>query len=423
MKKQKLSFQKLFENDTFIKVFSLLVAIFAWFAVMISQKTDMNATIDNVPVKISYEGSVPQGLGLQRIGDAEITVTVYVTGKTSKVQRLTADDFNATIALNNVNQAQTYTLPIEVTKKNNDPDYQITGWSELMVPLSFDKIVTKQFPVQVSTPKLSAADGYIMHAPYVDEENIVVSGPQNTIRKIDRCVITLNQEEELTDFLTVTGVPILLDVNGATVDSEYLTVEPGSLEVTVPVYKTKRMDLRLEFVNIPRGFPIERLNYTLSQNGVAVAAAADIIDNQDEIVIGPVDFRTVDIGKEISLDVTLPAGFTNVENVTNVTVTFPTYGLASKTLSVPETNFVLENIPTGFNAQVVSRGLDNVKLVGDSAVINSLSPDDLVASVDLSQVTAKRGQYTVTVKVYCQNKALAWAVGEYAVNVSLTERE
>ena len=165
MKKQKLSFQKLFENDTFIKVFSLLVAIFAWFAVMISQKTDMNATIDNVPVKISYEGSVPQGLGLQRIGDAEITVTVYVTGKTSKVQRLTADDFNATIALNNVNQAQTYTLPIEVTKKNNDPDYQITGWSELMVPLSFDKIVTKQFPVQVSTPKLSAADGYIMHAP------------------------------------------------------------------------------------------------------------------------------------------------------------------------------------------------------------------------------------------------------------------
>ena len=251
----------------------------------------------------------------------------------------------------------------------------------------------------------------------------MVSGPQNTIRKIDRCVITLNQEEELTDFLTVTGVPILLDVNGATVDSEYLTVEPGSLEVTVPVYKTKRMDLRLEFVNIPRGFPIERLNYTLSQNGVAVAAAADIIDNQDEIVIGPVDFRTVDIGKEVTLDVTLPAGFANIENVTSVTVTFPTYGLASKSLSVPESNFVLENIPTGFNAQVVSRGLDNVKLVGDSAVISGLSPDDLVASVDLSQVTAKRGQYTVTVKVYCQNKALAWAVGEYAVNVSLTERE
>ena len=114
---KKTSFQELFDNNVFVRIFAVVVAIVAWFAVSISQTPERNRTIVNVPVSINYEGSIPQTLGLQRIGDTEFTVTVYVTGKNSKVQKLTADDFIATVSLNNVNQAKEYTLPIEVTKK------------------------------------------------------------------------------------------------------------------------------------------------------------------------------------------------------------------------------------------------------------------------------------------------------------------
>ena len=103
MKKLKISFQSLFDNDQFTMVFAILAAEIAWFAVMMSQMTDTNRTIYNVPVQINYEGSIPQSLGLQRIGDTEIMISVNVTGKASKVQRLTADDFSASISLNSVN--------------------------------------------------------------------------------------------------------------------------------------------------------------------------------------------------------------------------------------------------------------------------------------------------------------------------------
>lgn len=106
----KISFQQLFDNDIFVRVFAVIVAIVAWFAVSISQTPERNRTIVNVPVSINYEGSIPQTLGLQRIGDTEFTVTVYVTGKNSKVQKLTEDDFIATVSLNNVNQAKEYTF-------------------------------------------------------------------------------------------------------------------------------------------------------------------------------------------------------------------------------------------------------------------------------------------------------------------------
>lgn len=201
----KISFQQLFDNDIFVRVFAVIVAIVAWFAVSISQTPERNRTIVNVPVSINYEGSIPQTLGLQRIGDTEFTVTVYVTGKNSKVQKLTEDDFIATVSLNNVNQAKEYTLPIEVTKKTEDSDYRINSWSNTEITLTFDKIVTRQMTLEVSTPKLSAADGYILEKPYADVETITVSGPQNVVNRIDRCVMTLDNEGELTDSLTASG--------------------------------------------------------------------------------------------------------------------------------------------------------------------------------------------------------------------------
>lgn len=419
---KKTSFQELFDNNVFVRIFAVVVAIVAWFAVSISQTPERNRTIVNVPVSINYEGSIPQTLGLQRIGDTEFTVTVYVTGKNSKVQKLTADDFIATVSLNNVNQAKEYTLPIEVTKKTEDADYRINSWSNTELTLTFDKIVTKQLTLEISTPKLSAADGYILEKPYADTENFTVSGPQNVVNRIDRCVMVLDNEGELTDSLTVTGTPTLLDKNGAAVTSEYLSVEPGDVEVTVPVYRTKKLTLEPQFVNVPKGFPLDKLRYTLSQNAIMVAAANDIVDNQDSVILGPIDFRTVDIGKEMTLDVTLPAGFLNTENVTSVTITFPTYGLTSKTFSVPRNNFVFENMPSGFEAELTINQLENVKIVGHSTVLNSMTSDDLVASIDLSQVTAKKGQYTVPVRVYSQNRVLAWAVGEYTTVITLREK-
>ena len=130
----------------------------------------------------------------------------------------------------------------------------------------------------------------------------------------------------------------------------------------------------------------------------------------------------MDIGKEMTLDVTLPAGFINTENVTSVTITFPSYGMTSKTFSVPRSNFVFENVPAGYDAILTTSSLENVKIVGDSTIMDSLTSDDLVASIDLSQVTAKKGQYTVPVRVYCQNRVLAWAVGEYTTVITLQEK-
>ena len=138
-------------------------------------------------------------------------------------------------------------------------------------------------------------------------------------------------------------------------------------------------------------------------------------------MVGPIDFRDIDIGSEIVVPIELKAGIKNVEELAEVSVKFPSYGYSSKNLELA--NFVLENVPTGYEAKLVTERLRDVKIVGSSSVLNNLTSEDLVAIVDISPYAEKSGRYQAVAKIYCQGSVVAWAVGDYSVNVDVRKKQ
>ncbi len=416
-----VTIQSLFNNNKFVALLSIVGATLLWFTVCMQQTTNFNGTISNVPVSISYDNSMAQDLGLELIGDIKTTVDVHVTGTRYAITSLEADDFNARISLSTVTKAGNYTLSIEVIPKASSSDYMITSWSPAEVELTFDKIVSKTLPLEINTPGLTAAEGYLMETAYADFDYVTITGPQTEVNKVSHCIVNISAEQELSETFTTTGTVTLVDEMGAAILSENIEYDHSSVAVTVPIYKTRELPLNVEFINVPRGFPIEQLGYTLSRNSILVASPSETIDNVDAITVGPIDFREIDIGTELTLDITLNAGLKNVENVTSVTVTFPTYGLSARTLDLD--NFVFENVPVGVDITPLSDSIEDIRVVGDSSIIADLTQEDLVGIIDLSQYSLSRGRYTVSVKVYVQGKVLAWAVGEYSLSIDVVPKE
>lgn len=420
-KRPKIDFRNLFNNNTFVLIFSIVMGIIVWFTISVDQRPNANTFITDVPITINYENSTAKDLGLEIIGDPQYTTDVQVNGKKYKITRLKPENFTAQVSLANVTEPGEYTLPVQVIRKESDPEYSVISWTTTEVKLKFDKVITKQFPIEIIAPGLSAAEGYLMETPYADIDFLTVKGPEADVNKIDRCVINIDTEDELTESFNTSGAVVLLDKNGDEVKSDQLDMDNRDLiSVTIPIYKAKTLPLQVEFVNVPRGFPISELSYTLSRSSLLIASPSETIDTLDTITVGPIDFRTIDVGSEITLDINLKAGLKNVENVENVTVKFPTYGLSSKTLEV--SNFVLENVPSGYDVEVLTERLKNVKIVGATGVLQSLSSDDLVGIVDASQDAVKTGRYNVSVKIYCQGGVLAWAVGEYTVDINVQQK-
>lgn len=418
---RRLSFQALFNDNRFVAVLAIVASIILWFVVYLQQENDITTTITNVPITINYENSMAQDLGLEIIGDVPTKVDVTVSGDRYTVMSLDENSLRAQVSLSSVMKAGTYTLKINVSQVVTTENYTITGQSTEEMQVTFDQIITRTFPIEINAPGLTASEGYLMETAYADIDYITVTGPQAELEKISRCVVTLSLERELSETLTTSGTLVFLDESGAAVDTANLKYEQEDVTVTIPIYKTKYLDLKVEFVNIPKGFPIEQLGYTLSRNSILVASPSETIDNIESITVGPIDFREIDIGKEISLDITLNAGLKNVENVNTVVVTFPSYGLTTRTLDVD--NFIFENLPAGYEVSPLTAKLEGVRIVGDSSIVSEMTSEDLVGMIDLSQYSIGKGRYTVSAKIYVQGKVLAWAVGEYTVDIEVTQKE
>ena len=58
--KSKISFESLLNNNRFLLVLSLVIALAIWVWVAIDKSPEVQTVITNVPVKINLENSVPQ---------------------------------------------------------------------------------------------------------------------------------------------------------------------------------------------------------------------------------------------------------------------------------------------------------------------------------------------------------------------------
>ncbi len=417
----KIDFRNLFNNNTFVAVFSIVVSIIVWFSIYVDQRPNSNTFITDIPVTVNYENSMAKDLGLEIIGDIQYTTDVQVNGKKYKVTRLTADDFIAQVSLANVTEPGEYTLPVQVIRKESDPEYSVISWTTTEIKIKFDKVISKDFPIEIIAPGLTAASGYLMETSYTDLEYLPVKGPEAVVNRIKRCVVNISAKDELKESFTATSNISILDENDEEVKDDQLIVEnQGIVSVTIPIYKVKTLPLQLEFINVPKGFPIQKLRYTLSKSSIVVASPSETIDSLEAVMVGPVDFRDIDIASEFTFPIELKAGIKNVEALEEVIVSFPSSGYTSKNLEV--SNFILENVPAGYEVNVLTERLKNVKIVGNSLQLKNITSDDLVALIDVSQSSVTAGRYTMTAKVYCQGSVVAWAVGDYSVSINVKKK-
>ena len=80
-KNTKYTLSSLLANNRFLLIASFIISFVLWVWVAIEQSPEVQRVINNVPVSIKYENSVPEKLGLQIFGKSDFTIDITVTGK------------------------------------------------------------------------------------------------------------------------------------------------------------------------------------------------------------------------------------------------------------------------------------------------------------------------------------------------------
>lgn len=421
MKIPKFHLDSIWQNNTFFKVISVLIACIIWVVVAMNMKTDIPREIQEVPVTMDSQTSFITRMGLTIIGEEDLFVDVTIEGQRLVVGSIKPEDIAVSVDLSLVNGAGSFSLPL-VAENVSGKDFTISSISPSTVNLKFDRMVTKKFNVDLKMEGLVVPEeGYLMEEAVVSPTQVSVTGPDTDIAQIAQCVVSIDHEGSLTKTTEFTSDIILLDKDGNEIDSSGLTMDVKQAEVTVPILKTVDLPVKVEFLNAPDGLNLEELKYTISNETITVAGPVDEIDNYSEILLGYIDFKSLDLESNFTFDVELPDNFTNVAHTETVTVTFDWTDMVAKEFTV--TNLSLLNVPTDYDARLLTNRITRVRIIGPAQVLETMTSDDLVAQIDLSKRSVETGQFKTAVTISAPAKNLVWAVGDYTAVVVISEKE
>lgn len=411
-----LNISRLFYNKTFCKIVSIIGAVLIWAAVTLTFKTESEKVFRNVPIDFSVEGTAVAALGLSTFDHSQDSVNIRLSGSRGALNSVSKDDFSVTLSVGRVTTAGKHTIRVDVSLKEQIGNLTIVDYSPKSIQVNFDKLAAKTLSITTDISNLSAEDEYMLDKGYPSSQEVTLSGPESVVNTITSCVASINDKKRvIKETITVPSVPLVLyDENGNVVSNSNIILDKEVVDISVPVLKIRELPIAAHFINKPSNFSDVDFSYTLSTTEIEVAGPAETIDAMSQIDVRYVDLKAVKPGDTIPLNVELPSGFINVANVTTVDVTIPSNNMQEKKFTVNQ--FKLIGTPEDKNVSLVTKRLNNVVLVGERDIINSITAQDIVVEVDLSSVTLSSGTTTIpaTITVPSQ-KGVFWAYGSYEV--------
>lgn len=412
----------LMHNKTFLVILSLLSAVIIWFTVVTVVSDEGMHTIQGVPVNINVQAGVLGQMGLNPIEGGETTVEAVVFGSRRVIGGVSVEDITVTASLAGVSGAGTYELSL-VANNSSDKDFEILSISPASMTVKFDRFVDKTFyPEYELTGDYSIPDGYLLESISTSPDEIVVSGPEKDVANISKIIAFAEFSGILEQTTSSEAVLHFLDKNNEeiNINPEQIKLSEDNTKVIMSLLRTKPLNARFEYMNVPKSFPVEQLKSKMSIDSIYVAGPTNVVGNYEDLLTGYIDISEITPeNKSFSFDVNLPESFINTENVEYVQVDFDLEGYVERDYYVR--NIVVMNVPVSYDLNVLSQQI-TVKMVGPEEVLDNLTAGDIVAEIDISDRTIKTGQYMTPVKISVPNGALAWAVGDYNTAVIVRER-
>lgn len=425
----KFNFSKLLDNKRFLMIFSLALSAVAWMLIVTYISTIESNTISNVPVDFEIgqeEYLVPKNLKVITKEDLKVRVEVRADRKILSALKQDPESLSIYADLSEIPQKGTYEVPLRANIASAR-GVTILSITPSTATLRVDQQTTKTFTIVPEIRGLSVPENYVAQSTRITPKTIDITGPDTDIQSIDRCVAEVNYTGPLTKTDTRRCKIKLYRADGSEISTESLILETDSIDVIVPVYKQKQLKVTFDFTGYPQGFPLDQFHYTFSTDTITVAGLESVVDKMsDELSIGYVALNEIDEGRILTFEVSLPNGVEAVDAPETITVSFDLEEIASANFTIPDTNIFLKNVPVNFDASLMTKSINNVRFLGDKDILETLTAQDIVAEIDLSNKELATGPYNLPVTISAPGKGFVWAVnnsnGAYMAVVSIQEK-
>jgi len=407
--------------DFALRIIAVIAAIIVWFILAITQYPTINKTINKVPVNLSLENTIAKEKGLSALNFKDITVDVEIKGMNYEIGNYKAGDLSATVDVSKVTKEGQYVLDIDVKSNHSSDSCTIVSVSPSTVAVEFDRISQKSIQLEVESPSVSAADGFSLSEAAVSPNKITLNGPVNSLAKVTRAVAKVNSSAKLSEDRSFKADEIVLyDAdNNVVTDSSITRDENQTFTASFIVYKKKTLKLKLDITGAPENFDVSSLPITYSQQEITINTPNLGDKDSETLIIGTVPLSQLRLGWQQTFDIPLSSGEVNLSGESKVTVTLDSGDYTTNICRVSQ--IITKNKPDGKQVEIETKSLPAVTIIGPSSDLENLQDNDLVASVDLSDVS-RNGSYSKAATISISGHSKVWCFGSNEVQVAVSDR-
>ncbi len=425
MADKKTKLHSMLESNKFALAFSFVLAFVIWISVAMVFSPQTQRVIEDVPVKIVMENSVPEKFGLQLFGQTEFFVDVTITGKRYVVgaKNVNADSIEVIAETGYVDSAGKKTLDLRASLVDTTADYKIEAISADYIEAYFDEYKEAKFPIELKLDYDGEiiSEGYIQGEPIItiDSETVKevkITGAAQQINRIKNVFAYVELKEPLTETMVLDTEVVPTDEYGTSL--KYIKIngeDTLNAIVTIPVLKTGELNTGVDFSGVPSMYVINPLQTDIYPARVVVGMPADTLEDTSVLTLDEIPFSSLDAKQNVFVFLKDDVENSNrkiLDEVNEFKVLIDLSHLSKKKIEISTQNIELLNKDAAKDISFRNRTL-TVDVVGPADALENITADDIIAQINLSNINMVDGVNEVEVKASLKNSVTSWVFGTY----------
>ena len=409
------------KNKVMSMLLSLAIALGLWVYVITTVSPGSKDTISGIPVVFEGETALKEK-GFMVTSENNVTVSLELSGNRSDLAKLDKNNITIKVDLTKIYDPGDHQLSYTPSFPADVPSGSITVENKYpgTVAVTVENKETKEVPVNV-TYIGSVPEGFLddRENAVLDYPEIKVDGPSSVVSLIDHAQIEVDLTDR-TESISESYRYTLCDAEDNPVDVEQVTTDVAEVHLDLKIQRWEEVELTLT-VNYGGGASEYTTKIDIVPTTIKVSGSEALLDGLGgKLNLGTVNLAEITENTQQTYEIVLPEGISNLSGVDSAAVDISFIGLSTKDFAVH--NIKATNVPEGMECDLMAEVI-KVTLRGPTSLINSLTAEDIFATVDCSG----REAGTSTVKAVISFSETAFdsvgVMGTVSVPVTLTAKE
>lgn len=397
----------IWHNDYFLRALSLVLAIVAWFYIILVQNPEIEQTYKNVAVTIN-DGGMLEANNLVVTTKQKPVIDVKVRASRKSLANFSKENINAYVDISGITRVGEFTVPVNVYIQ--DSSVNIINKNPYNITVRIDNFKGVNLPVEVrieNEPK----QGFSVIDTVCEPEIINLQGPEAVLKGIEKAVATVDVSG-LEESISKTVEYELYDSTGAIIRDTSIIKSTASVKIDIKIMSTKEIPVNANIINTNNEYELDLENSGFEPDTILIAGEKEALDAMAVLDLGSIELFIKEGQNEYDIPLNLPNGLISVDDIKTVRYFVDASIIKDKSVKIEKINIINAD---DMYIYEINNSDKVISVYGKESLLNTLEASDIKISIDVDGLKpgthivipelkmpdgiSVRNNYTIEVKV------------------------